>query len=169
MIDHDGTSWLLRSVAALREGGCHEVYVVLGAEATQARVLLADDTHVVVAEHWREGQSASLRAGLHALPAIVDAALVSLVDLPDVDAEVVARVLTAGTDSSVLARATYDGRPGHPVLLGRSHWDDIANSVSGDEGARDYLATHDVELVECGDLATGRDIDEPATDQRGQG
>lgn len=28
-------------------------------------------------------------------------------------------------------------------------------------GARDYLSTHDVVLIECGDLATGADIDRP--------
>ena len=31
--------------------------------------------------------------------------------------------------------------------------------ASGDAGARDYLAGHDAALVECGDLATGADVD----------
>ncbi|MFC7504207.1 nucleotidyltransferase family protein, partial [Nocardioides sp. GCM10030258] len=58
-----------------------------------------------------------------------------------------------------LARATYDGRPGHPVLLGHDHWAAVAAGADGDRGARDYLATHPLELVECGDLATGHDVD----------
>jgi hypothetical protein len=33
--------------------------------------------------------------------------------------------------------------------------------VTGDAGARGYLATHDTLLVECGDLATGTDVDRP--------
>ena len=45
-----------------------------------------------------------------------------LVDLPDVTAEVVRRVSAAGDGPRALARATYDGWPGHPVLLGRDHW-----------------------------------------------
>ena len=38
--DDDGTSWLLRSVAVLRDGGCVGVTVVLGAEAARATALL---------------------------------------------------------------------------------------------------------------------------------
>jgi hypothetical protein len=37
----------------------------------------------------------------------------------------------------------------------------VATAV-GDQGARAYLAGRAVTLVECGDLATGRDVDEPA-------
>ena len=58
-----------------------------------------------------------------------------------------------------LARAAYDGVPGHPVLLGRDHWAGVAAAATGDRGARDYLAAADVVLVECGDLASGRDVD----------
>jgi hypothetical protein len=37
----------------------------------------------------------------------------------------------------------------------------VAATATGDRGARDYLAAHDVVLVECGDLATGVDVDSP--------
>ena len=60
-----------------------------------------------------------------------------------------------------VARATYDGTPGHPVLIGRGHWAGVIESAIGDQGARSYLGSHQVELVECGDLATGRDVDDP--------
>jgi CTP:molybdopterin cytidylyltransferase MocA len=163
MRDADGTSWLLRSVAVLNEGGCDAVTVVLGAEAERARTLLdRGRVRVVVADHWAEGMGESLRAGLASLAASdAEAVLVSLVDLPDVSAAVVRRVVAAGAGLDALARAAYDGRPGHPVLLGRHHWAGVADSATGDKGARDYLAAHDAVLVECGDLATGRDRDSP--------
>jgi CTP:molybdopterin cytidylyltransferase MocA len=107
---------------------------------------------------------ASLRAGLSALepaPAEVTAALVSLVDLPDVDEGVVRRVLDGGGGQDVLARAAYDGVAGHPVLIGRGHWAGVLAVATGDRGARDYLSGRDVRLCECGDLATGRDVDHP--------
>jgi CTP:molybdopterin cytidylyltransferase MocA len=66
-----------------------------------------------------------------------------------------------GGDPAAVARAAYDGVPGHPVLLGRDHWAGVLASAAGDRGARDYLATRPVVLVECGDLATGRDQDTP--------
>lgn len=157
--DPDGTSWLLRSVASLRDGGCDRVSVVLGASANEARELLGGtDVEVVVAEDWAEGMGASLRAGLLSLGA-GEAALVSLVDLPDVGTEVVRRLLDRPVTTATLARAAYGAAEGHPVLIGSDHWAGVSDSARGDQGARTYLDRHDVELVECGDLATGRDVD----------
>ena len=85
----------------------------------------------------------------------------SLVDLPDVDADVVRRVLDGGDTEDVLSRAAYDGVAGHPVVLGRGHWAGVEAVATGDRGARDYLSGREVRLVECGDLATGRDVDHP--------
>jgi len=161
--DDGGESWLAHGVRALREGGCDHVTVVLGAAADEAATLVGDlGVAVVVAVDWAEGMSASLRAGLASVAdGDASAAVVSLVDLPDVGADVVRRVTDLGTDRGTLARASYDGEPGHPVLIGRDHWHGVLETATGDRGARDYLATHMVFLVECGDLATGRDRDTP--------
>jgi molybdenum cofactor cytidylyltransferase/nicotine blue oxidoreductase len=157
-----------RAIGALLEGGCARVTVVLGARADDVRTLLdeagwtADEAvSVVVADDWASGMGASLRAGL-AAAGDADAALVSLVDLPDVTAEVVSRVLARASSTEALVRASYPGGPGHPVLLGRAHWPGVSEVANGDKGARDYLAEHDVLEVACGDLATGRDVDHPA-------
>lgn len=160
MHDPDGTSWLLRACAALDLGGCERVIVVLGAAVEEARELLGDvPVDTIVAPDWAVGMSASLRAGLGFLVE-GEAALLHLVDLPDVGPEVVARVLAAGDGRAGLARAAYGGVPGHPVLLGRHHWPGVLASARGDHGARDYLEAHPPLLVECGDLATGEDVDQ---------
>lgn len=162
--DADGASWLARSVLALRAGGCGRVLVVLGASADEARALLQGyDVDVVVAEEWHEGMGASLRAGLSVLGDDGPACLVTLVDLPDVGPDVVARLLDREVTTATLARASYDGAAGHPVLIGRDHWAGVVEAARGDRGARDYLAVHEVELVECGDLATGQDVDTSPT------
>lgn len=158
--DDDGTSWLQRSLSALREGGCDPITVVLGAEAEQARALAGGADTVVVAADWAEGMGASLRTGLGAVAeSAAPLALVSLVDLTDVGPGVVARLLGAADGPATLARASYHGVPGHPVLLGRDHWAGVAQTARGDTGARDYLAAREVTLVECGDLASGADVD----------
>ena len=160
----DGRSWLDRAIESLRGGGCEDVVVVLGAEADQARILVAGDVRVVVADDWADGLSASLRCGLGAIAddvPTVDRASITLVDLPDVGAEVVARLLARGGGEDALVRASYGGRPGHPVVLGRAHWAGVRDTVSGDRGAGDYLVEHGATLVECSDLATGADLDVP--------
>ncbi len=83
---------------------------------------------------------ASLRTGLsHLQHGDATRCLVTLVDLPDVTAPVVRRMLDLPDNEDVLGRATYQGRPGHPVLLGRAHWPGVIEEAAGDQGARDYL------------------------------
>jgi CTP:molybdopterin cytidylyltransferase MocA len=163
VLDEDGEPWLVRGVRALRNGGCDAVTVVLGASADEAVPLLAGTgATYVLATDWAEGMAASLRAGLASVADTdAEAAVVTLVDLPDVGPDVVRRVTDLGTDRGTLARASYVGDPGHPVLIGRDHWHGVMETATGDRGARDYLATHAVYLVECGDLATGQDHDTP--------
>ena len=158
----DGTSFLRAAVAALRDGGCDPVVVVLGAQADRARAQ-AFDVEVVVNADWESGMGSSLRAGLAALPASAPAAVVLLVDTPGIGAAAVAR-LVAQADSSAVLVGTYDGRRGHPVLLGREHWAAVGRLAVGDAGAREFLREHPelVREVPCGDVASPQDIDTPA-------
>ena len=159
--DADG-SWLERAVRVLDDGGCSGVTVVLGARSAEAVAFLDGlGVDVVIAHDWEAGMSASLVAGLRGMPADAAAALVLLVDLPDVTATVVQRLLETADGPGALARAAYAGRPGHPLLLGRGHWPGVIGTATGDRGARDYLEAHRHRAVECGDLATGVDVDRP--------
>jgi nicotine blue oxidoreductase len=161
--DDAGTAWVVHTARVVAEAGCAPVVVVVGAAADDVRALLDEaDVHVVRAADWAEGMGASLRAGLRHLITTpgVRAALVCVVDTPDLDVAVVRRV-AALAEPDVLARATYDGRPGHPVLLGVRHLTAIAESARGDEGARGYLRRHGAVEVECADLAAGADVDHP--------
>lgn len=160
LAETDGEAWVVRSVRVLREGGCDPVVVVVGA-ARDAVVELLDDRAVVVeAVAWASGMGASLGAGLTAVADLdVDAAMVHLVDLPDVGPDVVRRLVRVAAPAS-LARADYGNGPGHPVLIGRAHWAGAAAAATADRGARDYLVRHEVTLVGCSDLAAGRDVDD---------
>src|SRR3954447_1860188 len=154
----EGEAWVSHAVAALSAGGCGEVVVVLGAAAAEAQALVPPATRLVVAERWADGMAASLTAGLAALPRAT-AALITLVDLPGLPAGVCARLLDPPPRSTVLRRAGYHGRPGHPVLLGAEHWAPFAATLRGDRGGRAYLDGHAVAQVECGDLFDGTDVD----------
>ncbi len=161
----DGPTLLETALGRLRAAGLDHVVVVVGAAAGEVAPLAeAGGADVVRAGDWDEGMGASLRAALGHLTASApgaQAALVTLVDLLDVGPDVHRRVLAEAGDrpAAALVRATYDGRPGHPVLLGRDHWAEVVDSARGDRGARRYLATRAVRGVECSDLATGRDAD----------
>ena len=159
----DDEPWLAIACHALRDAGCREVIVVLGAEADAAAQLVPGGAIPVVATDWHEGQSASLKVGLAAAATSgADAVLLTLVDLPGQTAEAGKRVISASAQDGreALARAHYDGEPGHPVLIGRDHWGDLAESVAGDQGAREYLREHLTLEVDCSDLGGGTDQDD---------
>lgn len=152
--------WLDIAVQALRDGGCDDIVLVLGA----ADVPAPPGVVVVTATDWEDGLSASVRAGLTQADRMrADYAVLHVVDTPDVGAPVVSRIIKCALGSrSGLARAQFGDRPGHPVVVARRHWAGVLAVVSGDNGAGAYLrGRDDVEAVECSDLAGGRDIDEP--------
>ncbi|MEU1586878.1 NTP transferase domain-containing protein [Micromonospora sp. NPDC005710] len=160
-----GRLFLDIALAALRDGGCDPVVVVLGAAADRIRLVAdLDGATVAVNRDWSSGMGSSLRVGLHTLRSTgVSAAVVQLVDTPGVTAAAVAR-LAAHAGERTIAAATYQGRRGHPVLLGRAHWSGATRMATGDTGARPYLVARARTLlaVPCDDLGDGADVDRPA-------
>ena len=159
----DGGAWLRAAVDALVGGGCADILVVLGA----ADADVPAPARSVGNPDWATGMASSVRVALAELDRTdADLALLHLVDLPGVGAGVVRRVLAAaqgaraGSGEPSLARATYDGRPGHPVVVPRRLWREMAAYTRGDQGGRGWLAGRsDLLLVPCEDLSDGRDRD----------
>ncbi|KAF2412285.1 hypothetical protein B1729_15845 [Microbacterium sp. B35-04] len=168
----DGEPWVARAARTLRDGGCDEVLVVVGARGAEVAALVPADARVVEAADWAAGLSASLRAGLRAAQGSAsadpvpgadhgpfDAVIVLPVDTPDAPASVVHRVIAMLYRGAPLVQAVYGGVPGHPVTIAHSHFAALSEALHGDRGARPYLVTHGVVEVECGDLWSGDDID----------
>jgi nicotine blue oxidoreductase len=130
---------VLRALAAV-----DEVVVVSGAYELDGAVPCPE---------WQRGPGASLRCGLAALGPAVDAAVVVLADGPDLSPASVERVVSAWRESGApVVAASYGGRRGHPLVVARSHWEDVP-----DEGLR----VREALLVPCDDLGAPGDVDEP--------
>jgi molybdenum cofactor cytidylyltransferase len=129
------------------------VVVVLGAYADELRERVEfGRAEVVVCQDWKQGQAASLRRGLEEV-GDADKVIVTLGDEPLIPAGLVERFVGEPPG----ARAVYNGRPGHPVVLGP---DQIraARSLAGDRGARGLLG--DGPQIEVGGPEdAGRDVD----------
>ncbi|MGI5506748.1 nucleotidyltransferase family protein [Lentzea sp. CA-135723] len=160
LVSLHGKLFVDSAAGLLRAAGCDPVVVVLGAQAADVRER-AELSGVTVVDNpdWSSGMGSSLRTGLRAV-GLADAVLVLPVDTPGVTVEALHR-LTALAEPKALARATYDGEIGHPVLIGSDHFAGVMASAAGDQGARDYLKAHTVRLVECADVADGVDVDRP--------
>jgi molybdenum cofactor cytidylyltransferase len=152
---------LLNALTAARGalGRDDATVVVLGAGALRLRNVLrravpragsgVASARVVYNPLWRMGLAGSLRAGLAALPRTAPAALVMVVDQPDVDAPALSRLIAAWRKRpGIPAAAHYAGRAGVPAILPRRLWH-AARSLEGDVGARALLRnTTDLTLVD---------------------
>jgi CTP:molybdopterin cytidylyltransferase MocA len=161
-----------RAVHSCTAAGLSPVVVVLGAAwltpmpppklpgGHAAQIWLVENSE------WATGIASSLQAGLAALAADleIDAVVVTLVDTPTVGVEHLTRIGSALRDGATAAVATYDGNGRTPVGLNRQIWAEVAETVSGDQGARRWLGGHAhlVTNVECADLGSWTDIDTPA-------
>lgn len=130
------------------------VVVVLGSSAARIRAAVEfGRAEVVVCRDWDAGQSASLRCGL-AHVADAEKVVVTLGDAPLMTSAVIERF--AGEAPGT--RAVYDGRPGHPVVLGAEQIAGLRR-LDGDIGARKLLDGGPV--IEIGHICSGRDVDTP--------
>jgi molybdenum cofactor cytidylyltransferase len=150
LLDH-----AIAAQCAVRE--LERIAVVLGARAEQivAKVDFIRAEHVIC-ERWEDGQAASLRRGIEFLTADahVTKVIVTLGDQPRMTSELIARFV----GEPPATRALYDGRPGHPVVLGPVQMRLIGN-LHGDRGARGLLQGG--KTIECGQLRSARDVDTP--------
>lgn len=165
---------LVEAVAgALLDGGCREVVVVLGAGAPDVAVIAALDRYrTVVNTEWPSGMGSSFLQG-HSSAVPDDHLLIALVDQPGLTPRMVGRLLAAHRPGRITAAAYADGgttpatnarlRRGHPLLIDAGLRSAVAQTVTGDAGARLFLQAHPelVDEVYCSDLSTGEDIDTP--------
>ena len=148
-----------------------EIVVVLGPDPDAVRTAIASPprTRFVVNDGYAEGQSTSLRTGLSAAGEDVQAAIILLGDQPGVRPDAITAVAAAFIENprgAGVVQASYGGRPGHPTLLARAVWDEVAGGPA-DEGAREWIGRHpDRRLeVEVGGRPP-RDIDTPEDYER---
>lgn len=142
------------------------LHVVLRPNDTARQAALEElSLNTVAASDWESGMSASIRAGLNALPQNCDGAIIALSDMPEITQEHFNHLIAAFSPSDgreIIRAASASGKPGHPVLFGRRFFESL-KGLSGDRGARELLQemqdfTHEIRLT--GQAAT-TDLDTP--------
>ncbi len=156
-----GRPLLEHALAAAGAAPSDATLVVLGLDAGEIeRGVELGGAGVVRCPDWERGQGASLRAGLAALERDVAAALVTLGDVPFVPPEASRRLLAARRPGLAALRASYDGRPGHPVLIERQLFAPLITAPP-DANPAALLRKAGLEAIECGDLGDSADVDTP--------
>jgi molybdenum cofactor cytidylyltransferase len=152
--DPSGTPMIARVVDHVLGSHARPVIVVTGhqrervEEALSARPVLF--TH---AEDYAEGLSASLKAGLAALPPDAEGVMVCLGDMPLVTAEMFDRLMAAfdPEEGRAIVLPTYRGKQGNPMIWAARFVPQM-QAIGGDVGARHLLGAnldlaHEVEMT----------------------
>jgi molybdenum cofactor cytidylyltransferase len=165
-------TFLSRIVATFLEAGVDDVVVVVGHEAERILESFAAGglpARFVVNREYDRGQLSSLQAGLAVIDRPgVEAALVTLVDVPLVRASTVRAVLDRyRLTHAPIVRPTTGDRHGHPFLVDRSLFDALRTADPG-AGAKPIVRAHASPAgnVEVEDEGAFTDVDTPEDYER---
>ncbi len=158
-----GTAVVRHVVDRLQAGGLAPIVVIVAPGSEEARRAL-DGTGVAIVENPQrdEGLSASLRLGVASLPETIDGFVVALGDQPDIDPQLVTRMVDVWRDSNAAAVVPEyaDGR-GNPVLFDDTMRRHLAQ-LTGDAGARELLERMGDRVVTLSvEGKAPRDVDTP--------
>jgi molybdenum cofactor cytidylyltransferase len=152
-------------VDAVLASRARPVVVVTGHQRDKVEAALAGLTVKFVHNpHFADGLGTSLKAGIAALPAEADGAIVCLGDMPQVDAALIDRLIGAfdPDHGALVVLPTIDGKRGNPVVWSRRFFPDLM-TVEGDVGARYLIGryTEAVAEVPLTGTAALTDVDTP--------
>jgi molybdenum cofactor cytidylyltransferase len=141
------------------------VIVVVGHQRGEIEKALAGlPVRLVDNPDFAQGLGASLKAGIAAVPAQADGAIVCLGDMPRVDAGLMNRLIAAFDPdrTALVAVPTFEGKRGNPVLWSRRFFPDLM-AVEGDVGARHLIGRYGEAVVEVPIEGKGAfaDVDTP--------
>ena len=126
------------------------VIVVAGHQRAEVEKALAGlRVRIVHNPDFAEGLGTSLRAGIAAVPADSDAAIVCLGDMPRVDAALMNRLIAAFDPDrgALVVVPTFEGKRGNPVLWSRRFFPDLM-AIEGDVGARHLIGRYSEAVAE---------------------
>ncbi len=111
-----------------------------------------------------DGLGTSLKAGIAAVPGEADGAIVCLGDMPQVDSDLIDKLIAAFDPErgGLVVVPSINGRRGNPVVWARRFFNDLM-SITGDIGARHLIGSYAEAVVEvpvAGDAAL-TDVDTP--------
>jgi molybdenum cofactor cytidylyltransferase len=142
--DARGVPMVARVVDNVLASRARPVVVVTGHERERIEEALAGRPVIFAhAEDYAEGLSASLKAGLGALPPDAEGVLVCLGDMPLVTGAMIDRLIAAfdPEEGRAIAMPTYNGKQGNPMLWSREFLPEMMQ-ITGDVGARHLAGTH---------------------------
>jgi len=156
LLELGGEPLLRHTVRRALASSAADVVLVLGSRAEEIGAAVGElGQRIVINPDFAAGQSTSMVAGVVALGADIDAAILMLGDQPTVTPALLDRLIATFEETgAAIEQPRYHGRPGNPVLFRRDLFPELL-AVTGDLGAREIIQRRKGDVVWV-------DLDEPA-------
>jgi len=160
-----GKPMIRRVVGAALESKVDETIVVLGWDESRIRQALVNlPCRIIVNREFEKGQSSSLKAGLSEVVPETRAVLVLPGDIAGIDSRGIDKVVNAYIlDGGTILVAAHNGRHGHPILIDKRLFSEIAQISEETHGLKSVIKKHEneIRLVEVGTDTVIKDVDTP--------
>lgn len=146
LLKFEGKTFLRRAAETALASACRPVVVVLGANAENLANEIADlPLEIVINEKWRDGMSASIRAGMEKyleLEAQANAVVLMLCDQPLISAEIINQLIEVQQQTrKIIVASEYNNSFGVPALFTRAAFGELLN-LQGEAGAKAVIKKH---------------------------
>ena len=138
-----GKSFVECCVDSLLASRVDEVVVITGHRHRDVRNAIGSrPVRVVHNPDYEFGMSTSVKCGVEALPSETQACLIALVDQPQIEPEIINRVIEAYLEYlPLIVIPNYNGRNGHPIILDLSLRKEIL-AMDTTQGLRQVVHAH---------------------------
>lgn len=160
LMDLRGKPLLEHVLDSVNASRIDDVVVILGAHAGEIREQVSfGRARVLINPDYPLGMSTSIRAGLRALPAASDAAMIVLGDQPFILSRILDLLMDEyrRTGGNIVV-PTFKGTRGNPVIVDRKLFAEMM-TISGDIGFRAIFGKHAITSVPVDDRGVVTDID----------
>lgn len=164
LAEFDGEALVRRTARAGLEAGLAPLIAVTGHRADEVTAALAGlDLVTLTNPAYASGMASSLKAGIAALDADIDGAIILLADMPGIGPGEIGKLVEAfqRAGGEAIVRAASGEKRGNPVILPRSTFDAVL-ALEGDVGARQIVETSGLQIIDV-DIgqAAQLDVDTP--------
>lgn len=148
MLDIGGSPAIERVIHTLLQGGISSVVVVTGHQQQLLEPIISRmGAHNVVNERFPEGMFTSVQKGISVLPEDISGCLLTLVDYPLIEPEVIRLLLDRHeVHPGQFLVPTFQGKKGHPLMIPLHYRQEIL-ADQGKEGLKGITRRHEEQVI----------------------
>ena len=138
-----GTTTVIKScINYLREASIETIVVVAGHKSDELKSALVDQPVTVVVNPLSHSEmNSSIAYGTGSVPPDAQALLIALADHPAISAQVIEDLIASWKTGALIAKPTWQGKGGHPVMIDLQFRDELMNLEPG-AGLKGFFEKH---------------------------